>query len=77
MGPREFYPKDIIIEPGTKVVWYNNSTYTHNVYPLIKKYLTKNKAYGKLFKTVGIYKYHCVPHRAMGMTGTIIVKEKK
>ena len=78
MGPVSFYPKEVTITPGTRVVWYNNSDSSHNAYPIKPKYLINDQSYSKLFKKEGVYKYYCIPHKAMGMKGTInVVKRKK
>ncbi|HKJ41645.1 MAG TPA: plastocyanin/azurin family copper-binding protein [Sunxiuqinia sp.] len=38
--------------------------------------LNPGNMYSKEFSTPGIYRYFCIPHEALGMTGEIIVKKK-
>ena len=74
---KKFEPKEITVESGTMIIWYNTTNKIHNAYPLYKRFLKKNKAGGLIITKPGTYDYYCVPHRTIGMTGKIIVSKKK
>lgn len=86
LGVPMFEPNHLLIQPGDTVVWRNVDTnIEHNVVaeptavprgaelfesPLIDEL---GKEWSHRFNQVGTYNYHCHPHAAKGMTGTIVV----
>lgn len=81
-----FEPKALTIQRGDTVTWINQSAVYHNVRALKKDIpdgATQLKSPGLrkegdqwsyTFDIKGHYSYFCVPHRAMGMTGTVTVE---
>jgi len=81
-----FEPKYLLIQPGDTVVWRNlDSDVSHNIVaepnsipkgaylfasPLLE---TVGKEWSHQFSHVGTYHYHCHPHAAKGMIGTVVV----
>jgi len=71
-----FTPAAIVISPGTHVIWTNKDDFQHTV--------TSDKGawdsgpvnfqgrYARVFKTTGVFTYHCTIHPFMH--GTITVK---
>jgi len=76
--PPRFVPETITIESGTTVEWVNNGKNVHTVTDDAGDWdsgsLSPGEKYAHLFSDKGTYHYHCIPHDAMGMVGTIIVK---
>lgn len=72
-----FEPKVIKIKKGTTVKWTSESFSFHNVVTndWYSPYLNTGNTWEKKFDKVGRIEYWCVPHRSMGMTGSIIVEE--
>jgi len=76
----EFSQPDLTIEPGTTVRWINTTSNFHTVTPdghsAWNQWQTTGM--GETFEVTlgdaGIYPYYCLPHRALGMTGTITVE---
>jgi plastocyanin len=80
MRTKSFVPQEIIIELGDTIKYVNVSKLIHNV--VVRKLKIRTK-YAKRGQSVtikpgktGKYDYYCQPHRAMGMTGTIVIKNK-
>lgn len=79
-----FSPRDLVIEPGDTVVWSSIEGF-HNVngsqaeYPDNPESFINGDAanspwsYTFVFDEPGFYNYHCDPHRAINMLGTITV----
>lgn len=68
------------ISPGTTVRWRNTTATFHTVTPdghsAWSEWQTaaNGETFEVTFNTAGTYPYYCVPHRSLGMTGTIIVE---
>jgi len=74
-----FSPQSLTITVGDIVRWTNISG-THNVKADDNSFTSGPAApapweYTHTFTAVGNNPYHCEPHQAMGMTGTIIVQD--
>ena len=82
-----FDPQDIEVKVGDTVTWVNEKPVYHNVRalkkdipegaeplksPPIKK---AGEKWSYTFEVAGKYDYFCVPHRAMGMVGSVTVSE--
>ena len=73
-----FVPKQLIVAPGTEVVWINHDEEPHTVTsgadPKVFKSLPldKDDKFSFVFKEPGTYPYYCSVHPHM--QGTIIVK---
>lgn len=76
----EFSQPELRIEAGTTVRWRNTTANYHTVTPDGHSAWTSWQTAGQgetfevLFETPGTYPYYCMPHRPLGMTGTIIVE---
>jgi plastocyanin len=77
MTGSRFSPSTLTVARGTAVTWQNADSYAHTATSDSSQWDTGNIAGGesasKTFSTAGTFHYHCTYHRAMGMTGTIIV----
>lgn len=83
-----FAPQDIEIKAGDTVTWINNADMYHNVKalkkdipadaePFTSKGLAKkDDRWSHTFSISGKYNYFCVPHRSMGMIGSVTVSNK-
>lgn len=80
----KFEPKELTIEPGTKVTWINRDSIGHDVTSddgsfESSKLLNGGQTHEVTFDEPGVYTYHCTPHSFPqedgygGMIGTIIV----
>ncbi|HLN72215.1 MAG: plastocyanin/azurin family copper-binding protein [Methylococcaceae bacterium] len=79
----QFTPKDLTINAGDIVVWTNTGAMGHNVNGTQTTFPNNPESFGNnvglnwtyqyVFKTAGHYDYHCDPHAAFGMVGTITV----
>lgn len=73
-----FEPKVITIRKGDSIRWLNIENMLHNINEvngLFKSsFLSKNQDFIYKFNKKGIFHYFCIPHKSMGMNGTIIVK---
>lgn len=81
-----FSPDKLTIQPGDTVIFENAQDASHQVMfisqpkgvdemimsPMQEK---KGEKFTYTFTVPGTYKYHCHPHEALGMDGTIIVGE--
>jgi plastocyanin len=76
--PPRFQPQTLEIESGTTVEWVNTGTKVHTVTGENSHWdsgsLEPGEKFSKEFDQKGTFKYYCVPHRDIGMVGTIIVK---
>jgi len=77
-----FDPRVITITVGAVVRWTNRGQSPHTTtsddrspsgQPLWNWTLTPGASFYARFLTPGVYRYHCIYHREMGMTGTVIV----
>ena len=76
MTDTRFTPASVSVSPGGTVVWRNTSSMVHTVTGdgFDSGPLGPGATYRRSFSTPGSHAYHCVPHRAAGMVGTVIVK---
>ena len=76
-GPR-FEPETLTIEAGTTVQWINEGKKVHTVTDENEAWdsgsLAPGEKFSKTFDNKGTFAYYCIPHKAMGMVGTVIVK---
>jgi plastocyanin len=76
----EFSMPELHIAPGTTVRWRNTTSNYHTVTPDGHSAWTQwqtagvGETFEVRFDAVGSYPYYCMPHRALGMMGTIIVE---
>lgn len=81
----QFTPPNLTITAGDEVVWTNTGG-THNVDGKTSVFPSNPESFGNsvgagwtytfTFNTPGTYNYHCDPHAAMGMVGSIVVNPK-
>lgn len=83
-----FVPQELIISSGDTVTWINEKNVYHNIRSLKKDtpegakplkspaLRKKDDSWSYTFNITGKYDYFCVPHRAMGMVGSITVEDK-
>lgn len=73
-----FLPSRVKIKVNESVEWTNNSTMLHNIVAedgsFKSKMLKKGEKFIFKFNKKGTFKYFCQPHKAMGMTGEVIVE---
>jgi halocyanin-like protein len=78
-GNYAFGPAAVRVDPGTKVVWeWSGKGNAHNVVAedgSFESELTGDAGYTfeYTFESTGVYRYACVPHKAMGMKGAVVV----
>ena len=76
----EFCQPELHIAAGTTVRWRNTTATFHTVTPdghsAWSEWQTASRddTFTVRFDDTGSYAYYCSPHRALGMTGTIIVE---
>lgn len=76
----EFSQPELHIAAGTTVRWVNTTSNYHTVTPdghsAWSQWQTAGmgESFEVTFDTQGSYPYYCNPHRALGMTGTVIVE---
>lgn len=74
----KFIPSTIEVNVGDTVIWKAEGSH-HNVVASDGSFkstmLKKGEYYALVFSKAGQYKYHCQPHRIMGMKGVVEVKE--
>jgi len=77
--PPRFAPSTLTVRAGTTVEWVNTAKGLHTVTDDTGQWdsgsLSPGEKFSRRFTEPGTYPYYCIPHRAMGMVGTIIVKE--
>lgn len=85
--PYYFEPSDLVIEPGDTVIFVNTQEDTHDVMfdvvpqtviePMIMGPMQEKEGdkWSYTFTVPGTYQFHCHPHQAAGMTGTLVVGE--
>lgn len=75
-----FTAPTITIDRGTTVRWRNSTSTFHTITPDGHQAFAERQtnATGQTFDTrfdaAGTYRYYCAPHRALGMTGEVIVR---
>lgn len=81
-----FKPNSISIQQGDTVQWINRTRNPHtstsgNPCEADGKWnsgpLKANETFTYVFKEAGKFNYFCIPHCEMGMTGEVIVTEKR
>jgi plastocyanin len=78
-----FVPEELTIARGDTVAWTNTGRNFHTVTSgedctasgIFNAELPPGEEFSHTFESVGEYPYFCVPHCAMGMVGTITVRE--
>lgn len=76
----EFSRPELHVAPGTTVRWVNTTSNFHTVTPDGHSTWTEWQTTGEgqtfevTFDEAGTYPYYCMPHRSLGMTGTVIVE---
>jgi plastocyanin len=76
----EFSQPELHIAVGTTVRWRNTTSNYHTVTPDGHSAWTQwqttrpDETFSVRFDAPGTYPYYCMPHRALGMTGAIIVE---
>jgi plastocyanin len=74
----DFQPSKITIDAGTTVEWINAGKHVHTVTDDASAWdsgnLKTGEKFAHRFDQKGTFKYVCVPHEEIGMTGTIVVK---
>ncbi len=76
----EFSKPELHIAVGTTVRWINTTSTFHTVTPDGHSEWTQWQTAGMgetfevKFNNTGTFPYYCLPHRSLGMTGTIIVE---
>jgi plastocyanin len=74
-----FAAPTVTIARGKTVRWRNTTGSFHTVTPdghqafVERQTSAPGQAFETRFDTAGRYRYYCVPHRALGMTGEIVV----
>ena len=78
MTKHRFVPSKIIIKRGDSIKFINKSNNLHNIVVEKLKIRTKLIKKGEFLvikpSQVGDFSYYCQPHRAMGMTGEVIIE---
>ncbi len=75
-----FNPTPVNISPGTTVRWVAGNSTPHTVTPDVAGSFTggnlpdAGSAVEATFPTAGVFNYHCQPHQAFGMTGSVVVQ---
>lgn len=76
----EFVPKELHVAPGTTVRWKNTTSNYHTVTPdghtqwTQWQTATMGETFEVRFDNAGTFPFYCMPHRALGMMGTVIVQ---
>lgn len=78
MRDYDFQPQKITIDAGTTVEWINVGKHIHTVTDANSAWDSGNlkvgEKFSRRFDAKGTFKYVCVPHEELGMTGSIVVK---
>ena len=75
-----FSQRELRVAPGTTVRWRNTTSTFHTVTPDGHSQWSEwqtagvDETFEVRFDQVGTFPYFCLPHRALGMTGTVIVE---
>ena len=78
-----FDPQSVTVKVGTTVTWKNTSSAPHTVTADnatfdsgqdASQWIQPGKEFSFTFDKPGTYTYFCAPHKAAGMTGTVVVE---
>lgn len=78
-----FVPADITVQEGDTVLWINMGNNVHTTTSGTNceedgiwnsGNLNSGEGYGVVFSDAGDYPYYCIPHCAIGMTGSVTVE---
>ena len=75
-----FSAPSVTIDRGESIRWRNSTATFHTVTPdghqafAARQTNAAGQTFATRFDTPGRYRYYCEPHRALGMTGEIIVR---
>jgi plastocyanin len=81
-------PHAIIVEPGTTVRWFNDSSIPHNVVGTYLKnktsdrvqvdsgFFEQDRSFQYTFDDAGTLEYRCTIHSEEGMKGLLVIAEK-
>ena len=75
-----FSTPSVTIDRGESIRWRNSTATFHTVTPdghqafAARQTNAAGQTFETRFDTPGRYRYYCEPHRALGMTGEIIVR---
>lgn len=77
-APYVFEPADIVVDPGTTVVWVWSGTDGHSVTHENGEFDSDildgdGTTWDYTFEEEGIYEYYCIPHRGLGQKGRVTV----
>ncbi len=81
-GNFAFGPAAVRVDPGTTVIWkWTGKGGSHNVVAEDGSFESKltgeqGHTFEQTFDEAGITKYACVPHKAMGMKGAVVVGDE-
>jgi plastocyanin len=74
-----FQPQEVTVNIGDTVTWINNHQGEHNVVANNGLFFSgppsDNFTFSHTFTGTGVFDYHCSPHQAFGMVGTVTVVE--
>jgi plastocyanin len=75
MTDTRFAPATIRIRRGETVTWRNTSQMVHTVTGagFDSGNMAAGTTFSRTFDAAGTYSYHCKPHQAAGMVGSIVV----
>jgi plastocyanin len=75
----QFVPQEIHVSPGATVLWTNGSPLAHTVTADDGTFdsgsLNTGDTFTVVFDAPGTYAYSCVPHKSLGMVGTVVVDD--
>lgn len=86
-GMNMFMPHAVIVEPGTTVRWFNDSSVPHNVVGTYLKnktsdsvqvdsgFFEQDRSFQYTFDEAGILEYRCTIHSEEGMKGLVLIAE--
>jgi plastocyanin len=77
MGDTKFSPATVRIRRGETVTWRNSNAMVHTVTGagFDSGNMASGATFSRTFDRPGTYNYHCKPHQAAGMVGTVVVTE--
>jgi plastocyanin len=77
MGDTRFAPATVRIRRGETVTWRNTNAMVHTVTGagFDSGNIASGATFSRTFDRPGTYSYHCKPHQAAGMVGTVVVTE--
>jgi halocyanin-like protein len=80
-GTNAFNPAAVLVDPGTMIQWVWTGNGSHNVVEendAFESELTNEAGFTfeRTFSEPGVTQYYCLPHRALGMKGVVVVGEE-